>query len=323
MQIGIHENPNWYGNLTASSSVNEFQQHLHDNVPQALCPQPCESKDSVSPRASFVDQTMATESTDLKSGSHDQCKTAVEGDACHKEIVWAMQTGIQENPSWYTNLTPLSSAKQFQQHLHDHVQRAGCPAPCEGEEDNIASAMFLNRKMTTVEEGQISTKSEDFNSSKSEHATLSAAGMQRVLESNDLSALEEFVERLIRSDGREVRSQSGLKDFVEQTFQRTDLKRDLWDEDFEIFRTKVRSVAWVDPGIGRMAALTAPGYEQVVATNSRQQLANYFRRMVDKIGKAVTDQAKFARTLDMFTNTNMTFVEAAAMMAVGSFAQPK
>jgi hypothetical protein len=260
-----------------------------------------------------------TNSNDLKRRSADDCRTIVEGDACHRQVVWAMQTGIHENPSWYGDLTALSTADQFQQHLHDHVPKSGCPAPCQLKDASVG-AFFL--ESTTVEQNN-STTSKDLNSSKNEHSGFSAAGLQRTLELNDATALEEFVERLILSDGREVRSRSGLKTFVEQTLQRPDLKRDLWAEDWEIFRTKVRSVAWVDPGIGRMASLTAPGYEKVAAADSRQQMASYFRRMIDKMGKAVIDETKFARTLVMFTTTKMTFEEVVAMMAVGSFAQAK
>eukprot|EP00927_Polykrikos_kofoidii_P075137 TRINITY_DN711_c0_g3_i1.p1 TRINITY_DN711_c0_g3~~TRINITY_DN711_c0_g3_i1.p1 ORF type:complete len:270 (-),score=45.97 TRINITY_DN711_c0_g3_i1:62-871(-) len=240
----------------------------------------------------------------LNGQSSDDCGTAVEGDHCHNEVVWAMQTGILAYPNLYGNLTPQSSVLDFQQHLHDHVSYARCPAPCE---------------MSVTDAPSVAESSKDVNSSGSDQDSFSAAGLQRLLQLKDATALEGFVERLIQSDGRMVRSQSGLKAFVDQTLQRTDLQRDLWDEDFDIFRTKVRSVAWVDPGIGRMAAFTAAGYGKVVATMNRQHMANYLRRVLDRMGKTFIDEAKFSRSVDVVTNNNLSFDEAVAMMAAGSF----
>ena len=39
----------------------------------------------------------------------DECHTAVEGEECYKHVMWAMTTGIKENPENYGQLTASSA----------------------------------------------------------------------------------------------------------------------------------------------------------------------------------------------------------------------
>lgn len=59
-----------------------------------------------------------------------QCQTAMKGDKCFKDVIWAMTVGIHEHPDWYQpDLTEQSSFGEFQAWLHAKNQ-AGCAKPC-------------------------------------------------------------------------------------------------------------------------------------------------------------------------------------------------
>ncbi|CAK0894618.1 unnamed protein product [Prorocentrum cordatum] len=59
------------------------------------------------------------------------CHTAVAGEACHREVTWAMQHGIVERPRWYQRLSSNSSFEEFQAFVHDvDTFYRLCPAPC-------------------------------------------------------------------------------------------------------------------------------------------------------------------------------------------------
>lgn len=60
-----------------------------------------------------------------------ECETAVPGDPCYGEIVWATQIGIIQNPEWYPGLTPKSSPAEFQAFLY-RTRPVGtpCKPPC-------------------------------------------------------------------------------------------------------------------------------------------------------------------------------------------------
>merc|ERR1719343_389677 len=61
----------------------------------------------------------------------EDCHTSVAGDACYAEVLWAMRTGIAENPEWYSPLTGSSSFEDFQRHLHGMSKLSDvCPKPC-------------------------------------------------------------------------------------------------------------------------------------------------------------------------------------------------
>lgn len=59
-----------------------------------------------------------------------ECRTAVEGEPCYSDVVWAKSTGIKTDPGQYahTALTPTSTFEHFQAMLH--TKSARCPAPC-------------------------------------------------------------------------------------------------------------------------------------------------------------------------------------------------
>mmetsp|Transcript_34361 Transcript_34361/g.94977 ORF Transcript_34361/g.94977 Transcript_34361/m.94977 type:complete len:315 (-) Transcript_34361:159-1103(-) len=101
MDTGIHLHPQWYPGLTSESSFGEFQAHMHEKS-LGECPEPC------------------------KPGL---CHTAVEGEECHKHVMWAVTVGIGQRPEWYPDLTNVSLFEQFQA-LLNHRGQWGCPAPC-------------------------------------------------------------------------------------------------------------------------------------------------------------------------------------------------
>jgi len=99
---GIHQHPGWYPGLTPSSGFEEFQESLHSSGSNKVCPKPC---------------------------ADAPCHTAVSGESCYKDVIWAKDTGIHEHPEWYPGLNTSSGFKQFQQHLHASDSKK-CPKPC-------------------------------------------------------------------------------------------------------------------------------------------------------------------------------------------------
>jgi len=97
MTVGIHQHPEWYGNLTELSKFEAFQEYLAGEKP---CPRPC-----------------------------DKCHTVAPGDRCFDGVMWAKEHGIYGHPEWYPDLSPHSTFNAFQAHLH-HAGFEGCPLPC-------------------------------------------------------------------------------------------------------------------------------------------------------------------------------------------------
>ncbi|CAK0892667.1 unnamed protein product [Prorocentrum cordatum] len=122
MQTGVVEKPDWYPSLTRSSSFEDFQRFLHGHARFSdVCPEPCAAP------------------------ARKECHTAVEGDACHEKVVWAMQTGVVEKPDWYPSLTRSSSFEDFQRFLHGHARFSDvCPEPCAAQDatDRVRAESF-------------------------------------------------------------------------------------------------------------------------------------------------------------------------------------
>lgn len=106
MEHGIRQHPEWYPNLTLSSTFEQFQALMSERDPED-CKRPC-----------------------------NLCHTAVPGEACHGAVTWAMEHGIRNHPEWYIGLTYGASFEEFQAHLHlggkvvDGSPHGGCPMPC-------------------------------------------------------------------------------------------------------------------------------------------------------------------------------------------------
>lgn len=101
---GIKMHPHWYPGLTSHSSDDEFQQIVHSHNPQK-CGAPCPK----------------TKNT--------RCHTALPGDSCYKDVMWAKNHGIREHPNWYHGLSSSSTIEEFQADIH--AKRPDkCPMPC-------------------------------------------------------------------------------------------------------------------------------------------------------------------------------------------------
>jgi len=68
------------------------------------------------------------------------CHTAVPGEACYVNVVWAMGQGIMEEPLAFPGLTPLSSFRAFQDLLH-RQGGAGCSLPCNATRGGPGSGL--------------------------------------------------------------------------------------------------------------------------------------------------------------------------------------
>jgi len=58
-----------------------------------------------------------------------RCHTAVAGEPCHHDVMWAMTDGIYAHPEWYTGLTKRSTFEAFQAEIFK-INRTTCPLPC-------------------------------------------------------------------------------------------------------------------------------------------------------------------------------------------------
>mmetsp|Transcript_18104 Transcript_18104/g.30555 ORF Transcript_18104/g.30555 Transcript_18104/m.30555 type:complete len:315 (+) Transcript_18104:57-1001(+) len=106
---GIKMHPHWYPGLSSHSSDDEFQQIVHSHNPQK-CSAPCPK----------------TKNT--------RCHTALPGDSCYKDVMWAKNHGIREHPNWYHGLSPSSTVEDFQAEIH--AKRPDkCPMPCAKAEE--------------------------------------------------------------------------------------------------------------------------------------------------------------------------------------------
>ena len=110
---GIKLHPHWYPGLSSHSDDDEFQQIVHKHNP-SKCAAPC-------PKL-----------------THKNCHTALPGDSCYKDVMWAKHTGIHQHPHWYHGLSASSTDEEFQADIH--AKRPDkCPIPCAKEEPTPAA----------------------------------------------------------------------------------------------------------------------------------------------------------------------------------------
>jgi len=119
MQTGIFEHPEWYSPLTQSSSFVDFQRHLHGLARLSkVCAEPCASQAQEVPAPARLPAS-------------EDCRTAVLGDACYDQVMYATQVGVDVHPELYLPLTKTSSFVDFQRHLHGVARLSKvCPEPC-------------------------------------------------------------------------------------------------------------------------------------------------------------------------------------------------
>lgn len=117
----IHTRPEWYPGLTSTSSLADFQAHLHYCF-WGRCPMPCAST--------------ALHSCQMtgRFWSSSGCEDAAQGSTCHQEVSWAMDYGIKQHPEWYPSLSNQSSFGEFQARLYKGkeagMENNHCPEPC-------------------------------------------------------------------------------------------------------------------------------------------------------------------------------------------------
>jgi len=85
----------------------------------------------------------AKELIDQEKHNHSICQNARQGSDCFNHILFAMNHGIFENPSWYPSLSQTSSFRDFQALLHG-VSRNECPRPCFDEESGCLDVTNQN-----------------------------------------------------------------------------------------------------------------------------------------------------------------------------------
>eukprot|EP00931_Biecheleriopsis_adriatica_P123906 TRINITY_DN9899_c0_g1_i1.p1 TRINITY_DN9899_c0_g1~~TRINITY_DN9899_c0_g1_i1.p1 ORF type:complete len:743 (-),score=107.09 TRINITY_DN9899_c0_g1_i1:25-2223(-) len=107
---GVHEHPDWYPGLSASSSLAAVQCFVHLKSP-GKCPKPC-GMDCQNDKP-----------------AENNCHTTLQGEACWEEVQWASGVGIREHPEWYPGLGASSSLARVQCFLHNQFPDK-CPKPC-------------------------------------------------------------------------------------------------------------------------------------------------------------------------------------------------
>ena len=117
MATGIHSNPEWYGGLSAASSLEAFQCALVNMesackiVPCGECGDPAEVPEVAEVAVEKDEVAVVAEPVSVGACS---TVTPAEGGACYDAVAWAMATGIHSNPEWYGGLSAASSLEAFQ-----------------------------------------------------------------------------------------------------------------------------------------------------------------------------------------------------------------
>lgn len=62
-------------------------------------------------------------------GASSSCHTAIPGDVCYDEVMWARNEGMVNHPDWYPGLTPQSTIIDIQELVHSRTP-SKCPRPC-------------------------------------------------------------------------------------------------------------------------------------------------------------------------------------------------
>lgn len=112
--------PKWYPGLSGRSHLSTVQHYLKQ---ENVCPEPC----------SLVDKEDNTTDNDT------DCHTALPGESCFQDILYAKNTFIAKHPELYPGLTNASSRDLFQAFLHgqssvdDDAEKKKCPKPCDPE----------------------------------------------------------------------------------------------------------------------------------------------------------------------------------------------
>eukprot|EP00435_Cladocopium_sp_Y103_P066790 s244_g29.t1 len=124
--VGDGSTQEWYGDLTAESSFEDFQSFF------------------------FKERTLAGV---CEAPACPGCRTAVRGEKCYEDVKWALHTGIPQHPDaqawkdeWYNGLTTSSSFEEVQEFLWQEDINDDCPRPCEPlcSSNGNCSAMGVN-----------------------------------------------------------------------------------------------------------------------------------------------------------------------------------
>lgn len=112
--------PKWYPGLSGKSHLSTVQHYLQQ---ENVCPEPC----------SIVNDKDNTTDAD------EDCHTALPGESCFQDVLYAKNTFIVKHPELYPGLTNSSSREMFQAFLHsqssidDEAAEKKCPKPCDPE----------------------------------------------------------------------------------------------------------------------------------------------------------------------------------------------
>mmetsp|Transcript_33092 Transcript_33092/g.99683 ORF Transcript_33092/g.99683 Transcript_33092/m.99683 type:complete len:449 (+) Transcript_33092:49-1395(+) len=110
--------PKWYPGLTGKSPLTTVQHYLEQ---ENVCPEPC----------------ALVKEEDNTTDDMADCHTALPGESCFDDIIYAKTTYIHKHPELYPGLTNASSRDMFQAFLHgqssvdDEAAKRKCPKPCD------------------------------------------------------------------------------------------------------------------------------------------------------------------------------------------------
>jgi hypothetical protein len=133
--------------------------------------------------------------------------------------------------------------------------------------------------------GDATSHSDDTVLSLGSTAKLSEEGYQRVVALRSNDEMKAFIRRVLSSEAREVKDESGLSGIV-PFYSGVEGKRDLLS-----LKQELRTAIWVGGGEGRTAPLSEEGYQRVAALKNMGQMKAFMRRIIAADGNAVTDEA--------------------------------
>merc|ERR1711865_730821 len=129
MNTGINDHPEWYPNMTPTSTFEAFQCELYGMLHNEHC-------------------TIAPCGFDCPRNTEERCHDLIDGDEheCMEHVTWAMTTGINTHPEWYLGLTANSPQEEFHCRLALSPNVVECTAmPCSWNCDGtFAYSTHLN-----------------------------------------------------------------------------------------------------------------------------------------------------------------------------------